>query len=399
MTPQKTIEVVKRIEQSAKAVRQPLADASHVPYRLYSDPEVLELEKERLFMKDWLIVGRADELPNPGDTLTLDIFDEPIVIARNQAGALNAFSNFCLHRGAEISARGFGHAKEFSCPYHNWLYDLDGRLVGAPHMRDTANFDVKKCQLPRVRCETWGGFIYITLDPQAPPLMEFLGVFAKEFEFLRLEDCAVAKRVEFDLRCNWKFVVENLFDVYHVTTIHSTSFGKYRDTVDYYTDRPGQAKLFGYYKAAPTMEGGKSLFGPMPWLADKPETFACSGFQVPNVQMFARIDGMVFHSIWPISVDRTHMTSYLVVPRVFFDQPEFKEKIDRYAQYLRKIIDEDETAITSLQRAANSRLFHPGRMAKLEHGVYNVLNHYLDRIAPREPDVAARAGRETAVAK
>ena len=399
MSPQKTIEVVQRVEQSATAVRQPLAHASHVPYLLYSDPDVLELEKERLFMKDWLMVGRVEQIANPGDYMTLDIFNEPIVIARNQAGEINAFSNFCLHRGAEISPKGFGHAKEFSCPYHNWLYDLDGKLVGAPHMRDTADFDVKKCQLPRVRCDTWGGFIYITLDPKAPPLMDFIRVYADEFAFLKLEDCAVAARVEFDLKCNWKFVVENLFDVYHVTTIHATSFGKYRDTVDYFTDKPGQEKLFGYYKAAPTMEGGKSLFGPMPWLADKPETFACSGFQVPNLQMFARIDGMVFHSIWPVTVDRTHMISYIVIPKVFFDQPDFQEKVGRYADYLKKIIDEDEAAILSLQRAANSRLFKPGRMAKLEHGVYNVLNHYLDRIVPREAETEMKVARETAVAK
>jgi Rieske 2Fe-2S family protein len=209
----------------------------------------------------------------------------------------------------------------------------------------------------------------------------------------------VATRVEFDLKCNWKFVVENLFDVYHVTTIHATSFGKYRDTVDYYTDRPGQAKLFGYYKAAPTMEGGKSLFGPMPWLADKPETFACSGFQVPNLQMFARIDGMVFHSIWPVAVDRTRLTSYIVVPKVFFGQPDFQEK----GRPLRHIPEEDHRRGRDRDHFAAARrefaAVSAGRMAKLEHGVYNALNHYFDRIVPRESDAETNVARETAVAK
>ena len=384
MAPEKTIEVVRRIERGAQAVRQPLANASHVPYRLYSDPEILELEKERLFMKDWLLIGRTEQLAKSGDYLTLDIFNESIVVARNGEGNLNAFSNFCLHRGAEISPKGCGNVKEFSCPYHNWLYDLNGRLIGAPHMRDTAGFDVKACELPRVKADTWGGFVFVSLNPQAPPLKQFLGAFAEEFAFLRMEDCVAGARVEFNLNCNWKFVVENLFDVYHVTTIHAGTFGKYRDTIDYFTDKPGQEKLFGYYKSAPSIDGGKSLFGHMPWLADKPETFACSGFQGPNVQMFGRIDGVIVHSIWPVAPDRTRMNSYMLFPREFTADPEFDTKAGRYAEYLRKIIDEDEAAITSLQRAANSHLFRPGRMSKLEHGVYNVLNDYLDRIVPRD---------------
>ncbi|HVO89505.1 MAG TPA: aromatic ring-hydroxylating dioxygenase subunit alpha [Casimicrobiaceae bacterium] len=382
MTPSKTIEIARRIEESAKAVRQPLALASHVPYRLYSDPEVLELEKERLFMKDWLLVGRGEQIPNPGDYMTLDIFDEPILIVRNQQGEVHAFSNFCLHRGAEISPKGFGHVTEFACPYHNWLYDLDGKLIGAPHMRDAEGFNVRECRLPQVRLAQWGGFVFVTLDPDAVPFDQFIERFAQEFAFLHIEDCTLGARVEFDLGCNWKFVVENLFDIYHVTTIHAGTFGKYRDTLDYFTDEPGQGSLFGYYKSAPFIDGGKSLFGHMPWLADKPETFACSGFQPPNVQMFARCDALVVHTIWPVTPDRTRMLSYMMFPKIRRDDPEFDAKAQRYAVYLRKIIDEDETAIASLQRAAHSRLFRPGRMSKLEHGVYNVLNFYLNRIVP-----------------
>jgi Rieske 2Fe-2S family protein len=371
------------IEQAARAVRQPLAEASHVPYRIYSDPDILELEKARLFRQEWLMVGREEQLASPGDYLTLDIFNEPIVVVRNQAGEINAFSNFCLHRGAEISPKGFGHVKEFSCPYHNWLYDLDGKLVGAPYMRESVGFDPRDCQLPRVRCERWGGFIFVTLNPDAPPLSQFIARFADEFAFLRMQDCVIGARVEFDLACNWKFVVENLFDIYHVTTIHARTFGQFRDTIDYFTDTPGQASLFGYYSARPSIDGGKSLFGPMPWLADKPETFACSGFQGPNMQMFARCDGLTIHSIWPITADRTAMTSYLLFPKEFLADPAFADKAARYGIYLKEIISEDDAAINSLQRAAHSGLFQPGRMSKLEHGVYNMLNYYFDRIAPR----------------
>lgn len=383
MSPQKAAEIARLIETSAQAVRRPLAEASHVPYVLYSDPDVLEFEKERLFRKDWLMVGRLEQIANPGDYMTLAVFGEPIVIVRNKEGAINAFSNFCLHRGAEISPKGFGNVKEFSCPYHNWLYDLDGRLVGAPYMRETAGFETRSCQLPRVRVDDWGGFIFVTLDLNAPPLDDFIARFAQEFGFLRMQDCVIGARVEFDLACNWKFVVENLFDVYHVTTIHRKTFGQFRDTVDYFNDSPGQESLFGYYSARPSIDGGKSLFGNMPWLADRPETFACSGFQPPNWQMFARCDGIIAHSIWPVTADRTAMISYVLFPGDFLADPAFQDKAARYGAYLKEIISEDDGAINSLQRAAKSRLFQPGRMSILEHGVYNVLNYYLDRIVPR----------------
>lgn len=373
-------EIARRLEEAAQAVRRPLNEASHAPYWIYSDPAVLEYEKERLFMKDWLCVGREEQLPNPGDYLSLDIFEEPIVIVRNQEGRINAFSNFCLHRGGEISKKGMGNTNEFKCPYHSWLYDLNGNLLGAPHMREACNFQPKRCSLPRVRVGTWAGFIFVNFDENAVPLEVFVKRFGQEFGFLRMEDCALSSVIEFNLDCNWKFVMENLFDIYHVTVIHKGTFGKFRDAVDYFPDGRGQESLFGYYSARSSVPGGKSLFGNMPWLSDKAEDFACSGFQAPNVQMFARCDSVIVHCIWPISASKTRMLSYQLFPKSFLDDPAFREKADQYRDFIKSIIAEDEDAILSLQRAANSRLFQSGRMSKLEHGVYNAINYYFDRI-------------------
>ena len=109
--------------------RAPTAQARHLPPDYYTSAEILKLEKERIFFKDWLVVGREDEWPNPGDYRAMELLDEPIIICRNNAGELKAFSNVCRHRGVAV-AEGMGNAKAFRCPYHAWTYSLDGKLLG-----------------------------------------------------------------------------------------------------------------------------------------------------------------------------------------------------------------------------------------------------------------------------
>ena len=97
-------------------------------------------------MKDWLCVGRMEEIENPGDYIALRLLDEPIILARDNDGNVGAFANVCRHRGVEV-ASGSGNTQEFSCPYHGWLYDLQGNLVGAPYMKEAEGFDPTSCQL------------------------------------------------------------------------------------------------------------------------------------------------------------------------------------------------------------------------------------------------------------
>ena len=123
-------------EEELRDTRAPLAQATHLPAYYYTSPEILELEKEKLFFKDWLIVGRVEEWPNPGDYRAMEIVGEPIVITRNKDGELKAFANVCRHRGVAV-AIGQGNTKEFLCPYHAWVYDLDGGLVSAARPRGT----------------------------------------------------------------------------------------------------------------------------------------------------------------------------------------------------------------------------------------------------------------------
>ena len=129
--------------------QKPLDEATHLPSEIYTSDEVFELETEKIFKKDWLAVARAEEIEKPGDYMTFDIVGEPIIVARNTDGEINAFYNVCVHRGTEV-ASGNGSLKTFSCPYHAWTYDLNGQLVGAAYMDDVKDFDLDNCRLKPV---------------------------------------------------------------------------------------------------------------------------------------------------------------------------------------------------------------------------------------------------------
>ena len=195
--------------------RRPLDEARHLPAYIYTSPEVLALKKQKIFMKDWLAVARAEEVEKPGDYMTFNIMGEPIVVARNHAGELNAFYNVCAHRGVEVAA-GEGNLKHFQCPYHAWTYDLSGKLLGAAYMDDVKGFDAGDCRLRPLRLGVWEGWVFVNFDEHAAPLADFVAEFDADFGFFRQGRCRLARKASCVLECNWKLVNENFVDLYHI---------------------------------------------------------------------------------------------------------------------------------------------------------------------------------------
>ena len=366
--------------EGLEKIRRPIAEARHVPGAFYCSPEIYELEKRNIFMKDWLCVARVEELEKPGDYMAVRVMGEPAVVVRGGDGGLRAFSNTCAHRGVEV-IRGEGNTDHFSCPYHGWSYDLEGALTGAAFMEDSEEFDPARCGLPPLRLGTWAGWVFIAFDDDAPPLADFIAHFEREFGFLRQEDCRLAVKIEVELDCNWKLFVENLLDVYHAATLHAKTIGAKRGRADKYPfnlfERGGTSM---FYRSAPMVPGGESLFGKMPWLGDKPDNFACSGHLSPNMQLIARSDNVHPFLMWPLGPDRCRVVNYTLFPKEHFDSPGFEEKIQVYRDFLIEVVEEDRQMVASLQHNMKSRRLRPGPMSKLELGIHHVINDVLDRI-------------------
>ena len=366
--------------ESHENIRRPIVEARHVPGAFYCSPEIYELEKRHIFMKDWLCVARVEELESPGDYMAVRIMGEPALIVRDDEGELRAFSNTCAHRGVEV-IWGEGNTGHFSCPYHGWSYDLKGALTGAAFMEDSEAFDPSRCGLPPLRLGTWAGWVFIAFDDDAPPLSDFVAHFEREFGFLRQEDCRLAVKIEVELDCNWKLFVENLLDVYHAATLHAKTIGAKRGRADRYPfnlfERGGTSM---FYHSAPMVPRGESLFGKMPWLDDKPDNFACSGRLSPNMQLIARCDNVHPFLMWPLGPDRCRVINYTLFPEEHFDLPGFEEKIEVYRDYLIEVVEEDRLMVASLQQNMKSRRLRPGPMSKLELGIHHVINDVLDRV-------------------
>jgi len=360
--------------------RAPVERARHAPGYIYTSPDVYQREKRKIFMRDWLYVGREEEFANPGDFRAFHVLEEPVVVCRDTRGTLNAFANVCRHRGVEVAYGQGNTAKGFSCPYHAWLYDLTGRLVTAPLMKASPGFDPSNCRLPPIRLEVWAGNVFICFDETPPPFREYAADFVKAFEFLRLEDFRLSGKMTVTLDCNWKFGVENLLDTYHIRTLHYSSFGQYTHAEASNVTLTRNGGVHVRYISAPAVPGGKTLFGKIPALADQPDNIAMSGYLCPNTQLFLRMDQARMLITWPLGPDRCEVIYHSLFPKHLFDRPDFAEKAAVYHKYITDVLEEDRTMVQSLQRAASAREFVPGPMADLEQGIHHCLNNMLDRL-------------------
>jgi len=198
-----------------------------LPSDYYRSPQIFARERERIFFREWICVGRDSDLPNPGDSTVLDVLGQSILLVRNESGALRAFYNVCRHRGAQLCGAelpgratrgGVVGGKRIRCPYHSWTYSLDGELVAAPYI---GGFDATKFSLYPVGVDTWGGFVFVHLTPAgAKTLADQLGPIPERTSRYPLSALRVGHTIRYDVAANWKIIVENYNECYHCGGVH-----------------------------------------------------------------------------------------------------------------------------------------------------------------------------------
>jgi phenylpropionate dioxygenase-like ring-hydroxylating dioxygenase large terminal subunit len=197
-----------------------ISEAESLPPACYVDEEFFDFEKKTLFSKEWLCVGRESWVKEPGDFFTSKHIDEPLVITRTKTGEIAAMSAVCQHRGMLV-AEGRGHARGLVCPYHHWFYSLTGELVAAPEMEKTCNFNKASHNLPRLRVETWQGFVFVNFDADAPPLaprLRALDEVVANYGLAELDGPSPSPAIRYNW--NWKVMFENNNDGYHANRLH-----------------------------------------------------------------------------------------------------------------------------------------------------------------------------------
>jgi Rieske 2Fe-2S family protein len=198
-----------------------LGEARTLPAEAYTSPEVLAWERRHFFEGSWVCVGRAAALASPGDQAAVRIGEEGVLLVRDGRGVLRAFHNVCRHRGHELlevgTTRNF---RAIKCPYHAWVYALDGTLAGAPRFGDVPGFDRADYPLVPVRVHEWRGWAFVNVSGDAPPFEEHLGNLDELVAPWEPERLFVAARHDYVVRANWKVVTENYHECYHCPSIH-----------------------------------------------------------------------------------------------------------------------------------------------------------------------------------
>ena len=206
-----------------------------LPSDWYLSNDIFALEKEHIFLKEWVCVGREEEIPKAGDHKVLDLYGESILLLRNTEHQLRAFYNVCRHRGAQLCPSGEQEdtddriplkggvvgGKTIMCPYHAWSYDLNGRLIRAPHLTPQMGLNLENIRLHPVACESWGGFVFLHLSPeQAKPFSEHIALSAERFKRYPLAELVVSKTLSYKVNANWKVLCENYNECYHCGPVH-----------------------------------------------------------------------------------------------------------------------------------------------------------------------------------
>ncbi len=338
-----------------------------------------DLEVDRIFRKEWLCIGRADEVGQPGDFMSLDLLGEPLLMIRGADGVVRVLSRVCRHRGMLVVS-GAGRARTLVCPYHTWTYALDGRLLGAPEMDRTPHFDPASCRLPCLRTEIWEGFVFVSFDAEAAPLAPALAGLAFLVRNYDLAGLQTVRSVPFDMDCgwNWKLMCENFMEPYHHIGTHRKSLEPTmpaRLAVAPDSDGPFSVVHMRYRPGDGSVEGdgwGVPTLPVNPRLTAEERGRATLVHVYPLGLITLLVDHVEFYRVFPEGPGRIRLDKLICVSPAARADPGFEAGMEQLVQGFLAIRDEDIAICRAVQQGLASRLAEPGRLCHLEKPIWEL---------------------------
>src|SRR5216684_1641786 len=335
---------------------RPLARAETIPSAWYTDPRFHALDRDAIFATTWQHVADTQQLAQPGDHVIADVAGEPIIVVRGKDGALRAFFNVCRHRGGPLAMRD-GNADMLICKYHGWTYRLDGMLRGVPHFNHVELFDKRDYGLTPVHLAEWEGLVFVNLGERPKPLETYLKDIRERVAPTRIGKLTFARRIEYDVRANWKVYVDNYLEGYHVPYVHPELYSLYdyegyvKEVHDWYSVQVGP--LTGKSNVY-TAGGGEALY-----------------YQVfPNLMLNVVPGRLQSNLVVPLAPDRCK-----VIFRYYYDDvasAAARQRIEADIAFSDKVQHEDAEICERVQQGLGSRAYDKGRFSvRFEAGVYH----------------------------
>ncbi|MFF2851178.1 aromatic ring-hydroxylating dioxygenase subunit alpha [Streptomyces sp. NPDC058001] len=347
-----------------------------LPGRWYTDPEIFRQEQERIFESGWFCAVRSADLAKPGAYRTVHIGRESVLVTRNRAGELRAFLNICRHRGARLCVAESGEVRRtLQCPYHAWTYDLDGRLVAAPHLVRMPDVDRVAYGLVGVGLREWLGYAWVCLADEPPSFEETVMGAAVErlgdaasVEHYRAQDLALGRRVSYDVRANWKLIVENFMECYHCATIHPELTDVLPEFADGYAAQyyVGHGAEFGAGVRGFTVDGSAG-FGKLPEVTAEQDRRYYAITVKPTLFVNLVPDHVIVHRMFPLAADRTVVECDWLYAR---DVVESGADLSKSVELFHRVNEQDFAACERTQPAMSSRAYrHGGVLVPSEHHI------------------------------
>jgi phenylpropionate dioxygenase-like ring-hydroxylating dioxygenase large terminal subunit len=360
-----TIDQLKAFESSIG----PTTESRMMPPFIYTNPQFYEFEKEAVYNHEWLCVGREEWVPTKGDYYTTEYVGEPLIVVRSEANTISCLSAVCQHRGMLV-ADGAGKCSLFRCPYHHWVYGLDGRLAGAPAMDQTKDFDKSKIALPPVRVEIWQGFIFINFDRNAEPLAPRMQRFEADLAHYDLPNARGPKPDRFeDLPWNWKIMFENSNDGYHANRLHKSvlhdfcpselnTWAEWRENDAAYLRRNRLTHIDGSW--TPTQ---KVMLPVFPQLTESERTQIMFLNLPPTLWLAMTPDQVYYFLMHPAGVNKTWIHAGGVFTPAALEDAAFEHKLQAYKATFQYFNNQDRYVDTLQQQGLESRFAARGRLS------------------------------------
>ncbi|MEQ9488703.1 MAG: aromatic ring-hydroxylating dioxygenase subunit alpha [Alphaproteobacteria bacterium] len=327
-----------------------------IPPHCYSSEAVLDAEREAIFRRCWIGIGRSDRFANKGDYEALDIADNPVIVLRDDKGRLQSFANTCRHRGARL-LDGQGTVNAIRCPFHTWTYRLDGRLAGAPKMDGVDGFRKEDNGLTPYTTAEAHGFAFIHLGPNPEPIEDCLGDFSAMHSPWPLADLVTARRRIFDVNCNWKAFLDVFNEYYHLAAVHPNSIANlYADPDPLDRTTGAFATQFGVTEGTGGLlqDEQQHALPKLPGLTGRNAAGSRYTWLFPTVTFSASLDALWVYEAYPLTPGACRVAQSVCLHPTAFDTPGYDEKVQRYFSRMDAAIDEDIPALENQQRGLAS---------------------------------------------
>ena len=328
---------------------------------VYTNIELLSLEKKLIFKRNWLYVGDRKQLFQENNVFVAEICNTSVLLVKTSQNSIQAYYNVCPHRASLLCSELGQHSlKQFVCPYHAWVYNLEGKLVGTPAKNQfPETFSLEDYPLKPIRCEQWEGFIFICFDDTAPPLATFLDAIPKQIQGYRQPETKQLVQKQYEVACNWKVYHDNTLCDYHVPVVHRETLNKVQGPVRYY-----QHYFYPYVNLLYTPIT-KEWQDNNPLLDTIPSEEARYGFFTygifPNLHLLALPNGVLaWIRIDPQTVNtcQVHLEIYGI--------PNFSPTSEQLQEEFEAFMKEDMEVTELVQKGYESGGYEPGIANQLE---------------------------------